>query len=99
MRRILKFLRLQSSGCTRCAGGRGKGGAGLEEKERNGRAATTAHNKKAQGLLVQMRAPWGEAKKRHLLKSPLPKMPASTPCIWQMGDDLGGGGGRDATWH
>ena len=27
---------------------------------------------------MQTRAPWGGAKKRHLLKSPLPKMPAST---------------------
>ena len=36
-----------------------------------------------------MRGPWGEAKKRRLLKAPLPKLPP--PPIWGMGGDWGGG--------
>ena len=59
-------------------GGNGEGGAGLIEKDHKLRDAATAHSKKAAGLLARMRAPWGDAKKCHLLKSPLPKMPAST---------------------
>ena len=73
-------------------GGKRQGEAGLKEKERKLRDAATAHNKKAEGLLAQMRAPWGEARKRHFLKSPLPKMPASTLPPFGKWDMTGGGG-------
>ena len=69
-------------------------GAGLKEKERKLRDTATAHSKKAEGLLVQMRAPWGEGRKRHLLKFPLPKMPASTLPPFGKWDGTGGGGGK-----
>ena len=59
------------------------------------RDTATAHSKKAEGLLVQMRASWGEATKRHLLKSPLPKMPASTLPPFGKWDVTGGGGGEE----
>ena len=53
-------------------------GSGLKEQECKLTDAANARSKKAEGLLAQMRASWREAKKRHLLKSSLPKMPAST---------------------
>ena len=93
MRRRLGSLRLQRLRLRKCAGGRGRGGAGLKEKERKLRDTATAHGKKAKGLLVQMRASWGEAKKSHLLKSPLPVMPASTLPPFGKWDVTGEGGG------
>ena len=78
-------------------GGKRKGGAGLMEKECRLRLTAIAHSKKAEGLLVQMRAPWGESKKRHLLKSPLPKkMPASTLPPFGRWDVTGGGEGKSS---
>ena len=59
-------------------GGKRQGGAGLKEKERKLRDTATAHSKKAEGVVGANACPMGEARKRHLLKSPLPKMPAST---------------------
>ena len=70
-------------------GGRGKGISGLREKERKLREAASAHSKRSQGLLQQMRAPWGEAKKRYLVKAPLFKMrPFPLPPL----------GKREVTW-
>ena len=60
------------------------GGASLREKERRLREASTAHSKRAQGLLEQLCAPWGEAKKRQLLKVPLPKMPPPPLGKWEL---------------
>ena len=69
-------------------GGKRQGGCGLKEKERKLRDAMTAHSKKAEGLLAQMRASWGEAK-----KAPSPQVPpAQNACLhpatfWQIGCD------------
>ena len=54
------------------------GGQGVKTREGQLRAAATAHQKRAEVLLGQMRGPWEEAKKRRLLKAPLPKMPIGT---------------------
>ena len=48
-------------------GGKRHGGAGLKERDHRFTDNATAQSKKAERLLVQMLAPWGEAKKRHLL--------------------------------
>ena len=74
-------------------GGKRQGGAGLREKERRLREGATTHGTRAQGLLEQMRAPWREAKKRQLLKAPLPKMPPSTLPPFGKWEVTGGGGG------
>ena len=58
-------------GVREACGGKRQWGAGLRENERRLRDAATTHNKKAQGLLEQMRAPCGEAKKRQLIKASL----------------------------
>ena len=39
-------------------GGKRQGGPRLKEKEHGLRDTATAHSKKTEGLLVQMRAPW-----------------------------------------
>ena len=74
-------------------GGKRQGGAGLKEKKRRVREAATAHTKRAEGLQEQMCTPWGEAKKRHLLTEPLPKIPPSTlPPFGEWEVTRGGGG-------
>ena len=64
-------------------GGKRQGDAGIREKERRLRDAATPHGERANGLLEHMHTPWTEAKRRQLLKAPLPEMPPSTlPTIW-----------------
>ena len=75
-------------------GGKREGGAGLKEKKRKLRDTATAHSKKTEGLMAHMRAPWGEGKKPHLLKSPQPKTHASTLPPFGKWDVTGGGGGK-----
>ena len=48
---------------------------------------------------MQMRAPWGEAKKSHLLKPPVPKMHASVLPCFEKWDVTWGGGGGDGQLH
>ena len=81
---------------TEMCGGKRQGRAGLQEKERRLRHTASAQSKKEERPLVRMRAPWGEAKKRHLLKSPLPQMPASTVPAFGKWDVTGGGGGMSS---
>ena len=59
-------------------GGKRQGGQGVKSREGKLRAAATAQQGRAEDLLGQMRGAWEEAKKRRLLKAPLPKMPPST---------------------
>ena len=59
-------------------GGKRQGGKGVKSREGKLRAAATAQQGRAEDLLGQMRGAWEEAKKRRLLKPPLPKMPPST---------------------
>ena len=47
--------------------------------------------KKVQCLLLQLRAPSGEAEQRNVIKAALPKTPPSTPPIWGMGGFFLGG--------
>ena len=59
-------------------GGRRQAGQGVKTREGKLPAAAIAHQERGEHLLGQMRGPWDEAKKRRLLKAPLPKMPPST---------------------
>ena len=59
-------------------GGKRQGGQGVKSREGKMRAAATAQQGRAEDMLGQMRGAWEEAKKRRLLKAPLPKMPPST---------------------
>ena len=59
-------------------GGKRQEGKGVKTGEGKLRVAATAQQERAKHLLGQMRGPWEEAKKRRLLKAPLPKMPPST---------------------
>ena len=59
-------------------GGKRQGGQGVKSREGKLRAAAIAQQGRAEDLLGQMRGAWEEAKKRRLLKAPLPKMPPST---------------------
>ena len=69
-------------------GGRSRGAAGGKEKEGRLRDTATTHSKKAEGPVVQMRAPWGGSQ-----KVPSPQVPATQnaclhpPSIWQMERD------------
>ena len=53
-------------------GGKRQGGRGVKSREGKLRAAATAQQGRAEDLLGQMRGAWEEAKKRRLLKAPLP---------------------------
>ena len=59
-------------------GGKRLWGQGVKTREGKLRAAATARQERAEHLLGQMQGPWEEAKKRRLVKAPLPKMPPST---------------------
>ena len=59
-------------------GGKRQGGQGVKSREGKLRAAATAQQGRAEDLLGQMQGAWEEAKKRRLLKAPLPEMPPST---------------------
>ena len=50
----------------------------MKSREGKLRAAATAQQGRAEDLPGQMRGAWERAKKRRLLKAPLPKMPPST---------------------
>ena len=89
LRRRLKSLRLESSGCGRCAGGRGRGGLAFRRRISNSATPPLPTAKRYRAASAYAH---GKAKKRHLLHSPLPKMPASSLPLWQMAGDSGGGG-------
>ena len=71
-------------------GGGGRGGQGLKTRKGKLRATATAHQERAEHRFGQMRGPGEEAKKRRLLKAPLPKLPPSTLLPFGKGDVTGG---------